>query len=551
MNLRRGACLQKKFTSSASPYRKAMTVHAELQARLIQAFNRHDWPVVKQLSAQLQPLTPTEAIAPFMGGIAHMQLQQLPQAAELLRQATLLEPSRADFAAEYAKALALMRRMHEAKSAAEKALALGPANPMTLDTLGVVFSQANAHEQAVDVFRRLVAMAPNHAPAHFNLAYALTATGDAAAAEQALEACIRIDARQWIAHWNLAQLRRQTPDSHHIERLKRLLAQYSAQPAAQLYLNMALAKEHEDLGHYPQAFEHYRSAKAAGRPRDGQSAKRDEAIFKRLVESFPLMEKAEHAGDASSAPIFIIGMPRTGTTLLDRILSSHPDVHSAGELQDFPASLQRVSASAVPILLDPDLPANVRHLDWQALGASYLAATREHAEKARCFIDKLPHNFLYAGFIARALPKAKIICLRRDPLDTCLGNFRHLFERETSYYDYSFDLLDTGRYYLGFDRLMAHWNNVLPGRVLEVHYESLVESQEAETRRLLDFCGLPWNDACLQSERNAAPVNTPNAWQVRAPIYRTALGRWRNYEPQLRELRDLLAEAGVLSAMQA
>ncbi|GFZ96851.1 tetratricopeptide repeat-containing sulfotransferase family protein [Dyella caseinilytica] len=523
---------------------------SDLQARLINAFNRQDWPVVRQLALQLQPLAPLDAMAPFMGGVAHMQLQQLPQAIDLLRQATLLQPGRADFAAEYAKSLALARRMAEAKVAAEKALALGPANPMTLDTLGVVFSQTNAHEQSVDVFRRLVAMVPNHPQARFNLAYALTTMGDAVAAEQELEACIRLEPRFWIAHWNLAQLRRQTPDGHHVERLKRLQTQYSAQPAAQLYLNMALAKECEDLGNYPEAFEHYRRAKTAGRRRDEQSVKRDEAIFKRLVESFPVTEKAAHSGDASRAPIFIIGMPRTGTTLLDRILSSHPDVHSAGELQDFPASLQRVSGSTVPILLDPDLPARVRSLDWQALGASYLAATNEHAEKAPYFIDKLPHNFLYAGFIARALPKAKIICLRRDPLDTCLGNFRHLFEQETSYYDYSFDLLDTGRYYIGFDRLMAHWNNVLPGRVLEVHYESLVESQEAATRKLLEFCGLPWNDTCLQSEHNAAPVNTPNAWQVRAPIYRTALGRWRNYEPQLRELRDLLVDAGVLAGTQ-
>ena len=526
-----------------------MTAQSELQARLIQAFNRHDWPTVKQLAAQLQPLAAKDAMAPFMGGVAHMQMQQLPQAAELLRQAALLEPSRADFAAEYAKSLALMRRMSEARAAAERALALAPSQPATLDTLGVVFSQANAHEQAAEAFRRLVAAVPNHPQPYFNLAYALTAVGDETGAERALEKCIGLDPRLWMAHWNLAQLRRQTEASNHVERLRKLLTQYAGPPDAQLYLNMALAKECDDLGDYTAAFEHYRRGKASGRPASSsQSMQRDEAIFSRLMQSFPADAGESSAASESRAPIFIIGMPRTGTTLLDRILSSHPDVHSAGELQDFPATLQQVSGSATPILIDPDLPARVRHLDWQRLGETYLAATKAHAEKAVHFIDKLPHNFLYAGFIACALPGARIIALRRDPLDTCLGNFRHLFERETSYYDYSFDLLDTGRYYIGFDRLMAHWQQALPGRVLEVHYEDLIDAQEATIRGLLDFCGLPWDDACLQSERNTAAVNTPNAWQVRAPIYRTAIGRWKHYEAQLGPLRELLAAAGVVAA---
>ncbi|MBE1159864.1 tetratricopeptide repeat-containing sulfotransferase family protein [Dyella acidiphila] len=524
-----------------------MTALSELQARLIQAFNRHDWAVVKQLALQLQPLAPTDAMAPFMGGVAHMQLQQLPEAAHLLGQAMQLEPARAEYAVEYAKSLALMRRMREAQEIAQKALALGPVHPATLNTLGVVFSQAHAHALAVEAFRRQVAALPNQAQARFNLAYALTVMGDEAEAERELEMCIRLDPRYWQAHWTLAQLRRQTPQSNHVERLRTLLAQYPGQAAAQLYVNMALGKECDDLGDYPAAFEHYRRGKAAASVAGKQSAQRDEAMFKRLMQSFPA--GAEHIADGAhgSAPIFIIGMPRSGTTLLDRILSSHPAIYSAGELQDFPATLQRVYGGATPILLDPDLPARVRQLDWTQLGERYLDATRAHAEQAAHFIDKLPHNFLYAGFIARALPGAKIICLRRDAMDTCLGNFRHLFERSTSYYDYSFDLLDTGRYYAGFDRLMAHWQQALPGRVLEVAYEDLIDAQEATIRTLLDFCGLPWDDACLQSERNAAPVNTPNAWQVRAPVYRTAIGRWRHYAPQLEELRQLLAEQGALS----
>ena len=157
----------------------------------------------------------------------------------------------------------------------------------------------------------------------------------------------------------------------------------------------------------------------------------------------------------------------------------------------------------------------------------------------------MPHNFLYAGFIAAALPQARIVCLRRNPMDTCLSNFRQQFSLAGRVYDYSYDILDTGRYYILFDRLMAFWRERLPGRILEVEYETLVENQEAVTRRLLGFCGLPWEDACLRFEENQAPVATASAVQVRSPIYRGALSRWKRYEPQLRELRMLLEDAGI------
>ncbi|HTD29549.1 MAG TPA: sulfotransferase, partial [Xanthomonadaceae bacterium] len=161
------------------------------------------------------------------------------------------------------------------------------------------------------------------------------------------------------------------------------------------------------------------------------------------------------------------------------------------------------------------------------------------------FIDKLPHNFLYLGFITNALPNAKIICLRRNPLDTCLSNFREVFTPGSEFHNYSLDLLDTGRYYVLFDRLMAHWKRVFPGRILELQYETLVDTQEASTRQLLMHCELPWNNACLRFDRNEAPATTASSVQVRAPIHRDAIGRWKKYEAQLTALRDLLTGAGI------
>jgi hypothetical protein len=196
-------------------------------------------------------------------------------------------------------------------------------------------------------------------------------------------------------------------------------------------------------------------------------------------------------------------------------------------------------------MLDLDTIQHLRDVDWKRLGEQYVESTRPGTGTRPRFIDKLPHNFLLAGSIAAALPNAKLICLRRDPMDTCLSNFRQLFALSSRNYDYSFDLLDTGRYYLLFDNLMAFWREQLPGRILEVNYEDVVDNQEANTRRLLEFCELPWNDACLRFEENEAPVATASAVQVRAPMYRTAMKRWKRYEPQLADLRKLLEQAGI------
>jgi hypothetical protein len=238
-------------------------------------------------------------------------------------------------------------------------------------------------------------------------------------------------------------------------------------------------------------------------------------------------------------------MPRSGTTLVERILSSHPEVYSAGELMNFGAQLERMAPSGIPARLSPALIEQSHRLDWERLGLRYVDSTRPQTATKPRFIDKLPHNFLYLGLIAKALPKAKIICLRRHPLDTCLSNFREMFQENSGFHGYSFDLLDIGRFYIQFDRMMAHWNAVMPGRVLQVDYEALVTEQESTTRQLLAHCNLSWNDACLHFEKNTSAVATASTAQVREPIHRQAIGRWEKYRPWLGPLEQLLNQAGI------
>ncbi len=496
------------------------------------------------LAEQALADAPGDASVHFMQGVACLERRDEDRAVSTLDEACRLEPDRPDYMAHYARALATVQRMSEACAVADRAMALAPHDASVLAMLGVTYLNAHAIDAAANALRQAVALSPDRAPLHFLLGRALTGLDDNTGAERELETCLQLEPRFWPAHLRLSMLRRQTPESQHLGRLRALLERHGDNPSARIFLNMALAKESEDLGDYATAFEHYTLGKAAARSTRPPSAQRDATMFEALMRCFPEAESGptERSPDA---PIFIVGMPRTGTTLLDRMLSSHPDVHSAGELRNFPAALQRASGSQAALLSLPDIEARTRHIDWRQLGSAYLESTLPSTAAKPRFTDKLPHNFLYAGFIARTLPGARILCLRRDALDTCLGNFRHLFELESGFYDYSLDLLDTGRYYIGFSRLLTHWHKVFPGRILEVGYEELVQAPEPTLRSVLAFCGLPWNDAVLRPQDNKTPLRTPNAWQVRTPVYTSAIGRWRQYAQQLQPLRAILAEGGI------
>ncbi len=521
-----------------------MTDPDKIYAQAIAAFNQRNFRQAFELSMSLLPQAPNHAELHHLAGLAALELQAMPQALEWLQRAVNLYPGRADYAAVFAKALSMVNLSADAVRAAEHALTQLPLSAHTLDTLGVVFTRANAHERATALYDRAVTLMPSHPNYHHNFAKSLVFMNRMDEAERELETCIRLAPSLWGAHLTLSQLRRQSPEHNHVQRLLALLPKSGGNLAAQLNLHLSLAKEYEDLADYPKAFEHLRTGKAAGKAMSQYTFAQDKALFAAVTRAAP-QPQPPAAGFPTDEPIFIIGMPRSGTTLVERILSSHPDVHAAGELQNFPLALKRASGSHTPHLIDVGTIERSQNLDWLALGEDYLNSTRPDTGLTPRFIDKLPHNFLHVGAIANALPNAKIICLRRNPMDTCLGNFRQLFNIGSPYHGYANDLLDTGRYYVLFDRLMQHWQQVFPGRILEIGYESLVQSQERHTRELLAFCKLSWNDACLHFEKNEAPATTASAVQVREPIYRGALQRWKLYEPQLGELRKLLEDAGI------
>ena len=521
-----------------------MTDAAKMYAQATAAYNRRDWQGAFSLAASALLQAPDHAELHYLAGISALAMQQMPPALHHLQRAVDLYPLRADYATQFAKALSTVNLSADATIVAEYALTLTPLDAQTLDTLGVIFTRANAHERATALYDRAVALAPTHPNYRYNFAKSLVFVGDMDAAERELEACIGLAPSTWGAHLTLSQLRKQSPSKNHLDRLHALIPKTLANHAAQMNLHLSLAKEYEDLGDYAKSFEHLVAGKKAGGAKRGYTSAQDDALFDLIIRASPQLQPAS-AGFATEEPIFIIGMPRSGTTLVERIISSHPDVHSAGELQNFALALKRASGSRTTNLIDADTITRAQSVDWNRLGEDYLSSTRPDTGATPRFIDKLPHNFLYVGAIANALPNAKIICLRRDPIDTCLSNFRQLFGQTSPFHDYSYDLLDTGRYYVLFDRLMSHWKAQFPGRILEVDYETLVENQEASTWQLLQFCNLSWNDACLNFENNEAPATTASAVQVRAPMYRTSMQRWKHYGKDMADLQKLLLDAGV------
>jgi tetratricopeptide (TPR) repeat protein len=509
-----------------------------------QSLRDGQWEKAAALAERLLASDHRNASAHYIAGLANLELKRLSRALAHLHMASQSAPRRLDIGASYARALASVRLSRDALAEADRVMAQQPSEPGALDELGMAYTLCNAHAQAREAFARALALRPDHAHLLYNHGTSLMFTGDLDAAEAALERCVSLAPHYWRAHATLAQLRRQTPTKNHVSRLRSLLAEHPDEPQAQELLRAALSKELEDLGRIDEAFDELLQAKAVVKARLGYDAATDAATFQSLREFAPGPVQ-DGKGHQDDRPIFVIGMPRTGTTLVERILSSHPRVHSAGELQQFGMALKRASGSTTVTLLDPDTIRRSANLDWSALGEAYMEATRAVAGEKPHFVDKLPHNFLYAAHIARALPRAKIVCVRRHPMDTCLSNFRQSFGEGSPFHGYALELLDIGRYYLQFNRLMREWQERWPCRILEVSYEGLVDEQEQTTRALLAFCGLDWDPRCLAFELNEAPVATASAVQVRSGIYRSSKGRWRQLPQRLAALRDLLVAGGL------
>ncbi|MDM7955251.1 tetratricopeptide repeat-containing sulfotransferase family protein [Blastomonas sp.] len=503
-----------------------------------------DLQAAHAMAAGLVADNANDAEGHFLLGVAASGGGRIQAGIQHLVRAVALDPQ-GEYRAQLAKLFCLVRRDGDAAATLRAAELSPPSDALSRDTIGCVYARLGDHAAALVHFVHAVRLCSDNSEYRYNQAVTLNFLGRVDEAEAALEALIAMAPDHARAHHLLSSLRKQSAARNHVARLGQTHARVR-DGRDRLLLGYALAKELEDVGEPDQALDILCAANGEHRRTLDYSFARDAAAFDAIEASWPVVRAAPALSVSSEAPIFIIGMPRTGTTLVDRIVSSHPEVESAGELQAMPLAVKAASGTRTRTVLDPETIAAAARADMGAIGHDYLQRAGHHRRNPEArFTDKFPGNFQYAGFIAKALPGARIVCLRRNPMDTVLANFRNLFAVSSRYYDYSYDLLDIAAYYVRFDRLMALWASELPGRVLELRYEDLIADQEGQTRRLLDHVGLAWSDDCLSFHTNAAPVSTPSAAQVRRPIYTDSVARWKRHAEVLEPVRRFFEQHGI------
>jgi tetratricopeptide (TPR) repeat protein len=447
-------------------------------------------------------------------------------------------------AAQIAYAESLMGRMAEAMAAARAAMAAPALDLVSLDLVGNSFTLCQQPEDAYAAFQRAVALAPGNPAVLFNLATTARFLGRSEEAEAAYDRVIAAAPNAWEAYRNRSELRRQTPDRNHVAELARVLEQARPPWQGEVQLCYALGKEYEDLAAYDEAFAHFDRGARVRRSHMRYDVADDVEAMRLIEEAFdaawcaPGREMA--AGDG---PIFILGLPRTGSTLLEQMLGRHSSVQPLGELQAFGAAMTGVLRRRTPGL-QPGKAAMIRasaHLPPAEIGAAYLAAVAPLRDGRPQFIDKLPFNVLYAGLIARALPSARIVHLTRDPLDACFAIYKTLFDEA---YPYAYDLAELGAYHNAYHRLTAHWRSALGPRFIEIGYEALVADPSGALTPLMDQLGLSMEPACLNQGRGGAAVMTASASQVREPIHARSVDSASRYRAHLGALVDALARYG-------
>jgi tetratricopeptide (TPR) repeat protein len=466
--------------------------------------------------------------------------QNQPAAAEAAyRQAIALSPDSVRAYSNLGSILTDLGRPGEAEQALRHAIALYPDFYEAHVNLGNALLGLKKLAEAESAFRRAIALNPNLAEAHNNLGIVLKFVGRLPEARRAVEQAVHLAPQNTFYHLSLGDLKRfETEDDPHLKALEDLtLNIHSLANKQKMHLHFALAKAYDDIGRCNDAFDH----KLAGNALKRQSIAYDEAphllVLERVAEVFTrdLIMKKQDCGEQSPLPVFIIGMPRSGSTLIEQILASHPQVFGAGELTNFGDAVTRIANEAGGLFLDvmPDISGE----SLRQLGARYVAEIAAGAPGAARITDKSLSNFLYAGLIHLALPNARIIHAVRDPIDTCLSCFSKLF---ASGQHQTYDLAELGRYYRHCQALMQHWHRVLPpGRILDVHHEKVVADLEGQARRIIAHCGLDWDERCLAFHETQRPVLTASAAQVRQPLYREGIDRAR---PSDAVLRPLLTE---------
>jgi tetratricopeptide (TPR) repeat protein len=521
----------------------------ELETRLravVALLQRNDLEAAGRAVAALKAAHADVGDVWALDGEVAVRQGRIQDALTAVDRAAALEPELAERHVQRARCQIIAGRTAGAAASAATALRLGVSRLDHLLVLGGVLVRCGDQQQALEVYLKAQALAPDNADVQRGLASVHRYLGDLSRAEAACDAAIRLDPEDLETIGLRSSLRTVTPQDNHIDALRALEARGVKSWRGAVHLAYALAKEYEDLGRHSESFECLRRGAALKRRHTRYDLDDDLAIFPAIREAFSAARLAAPAeGHATDAPIFVVGMPRTGSTLIERIISAHGQVQGLGELNTLSLEMMRlVEEGQGGARLDRSrLPELAAALPMRTLAERYLRDVAPLRDTRPRFVDKLPLNCLNIGLIHLAMPSAAIVHVVRDPLDACYAMFKYLFRNG---YPFSYDLKELGAYYAEYYRLMDHWRSVLPpGRMYDVRYEDVVADLAGEARRLIAHLGLPWDPRCEEFHANRSPSMTGSAAQVRRRVYATSVGRWKNLAQELAPLRGALAAGGV------
>ncbi|UPT62450.1 MAG: sulfotransferase [Hyphomonadaceae bacterium JAD_PAG50586_4] len=483
---------------------------------------------------------PTDVAAIRMLAEVAARLGRLEDSEKLLRRALELAPSFLAARHNYALVLHRQTKAPEALTQIDLLLAAEPDNPSYRFLQASALTRIGEYDRAIEIYEGVLERHGSNARGWMSLGHARKTAGYTQASIDAYQSAIEHAPHFGEAYWSLANMKTYRFSEAMIAQMEAQRQREDISPEDRFHLHYALGKAYEDAADYAASFRHYDLGAKLRRDSISYSADDTTTFTDRQIAFFTPQRLAAHRGQGhpSADPIFVVGLPRAGSTLIEQILSSHSAVEGTMELPDIIAIAKRIGGGHLHGASYPDALANFTPEQVHALGQEYLDRTRVQRKTDRpLFIDKMPNNFQHIGFIHMILPNAKIIDARRHPIGNCFSAFKQHFARGQTF---SYDLTDLGRYYSDYVRLMAHFEAALPDRVHRVQYEDMIADPETQIRRLLAYCGLPFEAACMEFHTNTRAVRTASSEQVRQPLYGDAVEQWRNYETWLEPLKAAL-----------
>ncbi len=526
------AAFEKAF--SLSPERKALALAAE-------SFKEGRLDEAEKICRKVLEKNPNNVDAMRLVGILSAGLKKFGAAERFFRKAIEIAPDFTGAIVDLGHLLQEDGRFEDAISCFRQAIEMEPENARLYDMLGNVLEPAALTYDAIEAHQKAIELDPGLAGSWLGLGHSLKTVGRLEESIKAYHQCYKLKPEFGAVKWSLANLKTYRFADEEIADMQAKVGQENLNGESEVNFLFALAKAYEDRKEYDQAWHYYNEGNSKRRMQEAYDPVETEVRNDLLIDVFnkEFLESNTGIGNPDSSPIFVLGLPRSGSTLIEQILASHSLVEGTSELQYVDLCKKSLTKNRADGINYPEAVCALDEQHFTALGQDYINYCQMHrTEGTQYFIDKNPNNFPNIGFMHLILPNAKIIDARRHPMDACFSCYRQLFARGQAF---TYDLTDIGEYYLQYQRMMDHWHEALPGRVLTVQYEEVVSDFENQVFRILEYCGLPWEDSCLNFYDTDRPVRTPSSEQVRQPIYTGSLHRWRKYDQHLDELKETLS----------